>query len=122
MGADAEGSGEGDAGGEEGGDGANGETAKPALKNSDFRNALLPFLSRPPEVHDERGGKKRDGGKPKRRRDDDSDDDAEPPPPLSLNKSDAAGAAAAGGLVLRKTKGADKKRSKSGPSSVKIKF
>jgi hypothetical protein len=116
--------GEGGGGGGGGGDAdvVGGESARP-LNNSDFRDALLPFLSKSAAVRDESaGGKRRDGGKPKRRRDDDSDDDAEPPPPLSLSKSDAAAAAAPGGLVLRKTKGVDKKRSKSGSSSTKIKF
>ncbi|EOD21238.1 hypothetical protein EMIHUDRAFT_241505 [Emiliania huxleyi CCMP1516] len=91
----------------------------PELSNSDFRNALLPFLASKKangEGEGEDGGDRKRKKKKKRRRGDDSDDsDAEPPPPLKLDKA-AAAVDPGGGFVLRKQKAQPGKR---GPTSSK---
>jgi len=90
------------------------------FSNSDFRNALAPFMQRRAEPSADGDGKKKKKKKKKRGRADDSEDDsdAEPAAPLVLEK-DAGGGGA--GLMLRKQKTAAPKKSKSN-SGPKIKF
>ena len=97
------------------------EEEETGFSNSDFRNALAPFMQRRAEPSADGDGKKKKKKKKKKRgRADDSDDsDGEPAAPLVLEK-EAAGAA---GLILRKQKGAPEKKKKSSSSGgMKIKF
>jgi pSer/pThr/pTyr-binding forkhead associated (FHA) protein len=97
--------------------GAAGPGAPIPLKNADFRNALLPFLSvKVVEEPSARDGSEKPKGKhsKKRRANDDSESDGEaPPPPMVLDKSEQSG-----GLILRKEKAAAGKKK----ASTKIKF
>jgi len=97
--------------------GAAGPGAPIPLKNADFRNALLPFLSvKVVEEPSARNGSEKPKGKhsKKRRANDDSESDGEaPPPPMVLDKSEQSG-----GLILRKEKAAAGKKK----ASTKIKF
>lgn len=89
-----------------------------ALKNTDFRAALLPFLAKS-STHDSGAASDKPKGKKKGKRSaDDSDDEAEPAPALTLDKSPAEALGVPSGLVLRKTKAAPEKKRK----TEKIKF
>ena len=101
------------AGADEGSD-PESEDAVPALKNADFRAALLPFLVKPVSDPDPRDAQRQKRGKrgKKRGAHEDSEDD-EPAAPIVLDKNDPAA-----GLVLRKEKAQVKKKG----STVKIKF
>jgi len=117
-----------EAGGEEeevDGEAMDGDEPEPAsaadeikLSNSDFRNALLPFLGRGESAGD---GKKGKGKKRKGDGADSEDSDAEPEPPLVLDKSSAM-ESLAGGLVLRKEKAKVKEKAKKKEKIMKIKF
>jgi len=116
-------------GGARGREGEEGEEEEegPALNNADFRSALLPFLSKPRNKHEEDEdddeedavGKKKKAKKAKKRQhasgveSDDSDGGAAAP--------DKADKGPAGGLMLRKGKVKASKKASS-KSEYKIKF
>ena len=90
------------------------------LSNSDFRNALLPFLSAPKPTGDSDGKR---GKSNKRKGSGDSEDsDVEPEPVFVLDKVGSAADAMGGGLILRKEKTKVKEKSNKKDKTMKIKF
>ena len=121
--ADPAANGGGDGGDAEGGAAGDVDGAEAKKSNSDFRNALLPFLSAPPVNKVAEAGKGGKKGKKRRKGGDDSESDGEPAPPLSLDKNEPSTGGPSGGLILRKTggganKGGPAKKAKSSPKIV----